>query len=329
MNPKNLKALFEPKSIAVVGASRRETSVGFAIFNNLISGKYTGKLYPVNPKVDQLINLKCYPTISDIPDQVDLDILIVPSGVTLKALEEAIAKGIKAAVIISAGFREVGEEGRKLEEKISELATKNNIALLGPNCLGFINTDPNYHVNASFAIEMPKEGNIAFISQSGALCTAILDFAKARNIGFSKFVSLGNKAHINELDILHYLKDDPNTDLILLYLEDIVDGESFIQVAREITGEIESPKPIIAIKSEKVVGALSVVDDDEIMMFTKKGQAVRSPIKDVRITGRAASGVRLVNLSDGKDALIGISKVIVGATVVAMGLIIGSTTLVQ
>jgi acetyltransferase len=246
---KNLASLFEPRSIAVVGASRRPEAVGHAVLKNLITAGFTGPVYPVNPKATEIEGLACYPSLSLIPHSIDLAILIVPSHETLDAIKACGEKKVKSVIIISAGFREVGPEGQALERQVKETARALGISFLGPNCLGLINTDPLYRMNASFGRTMPKSGNIAFISQSGALCTAILDYAKGQNLGFSKFVSLGNKSDLNEVHLLQYLKDDPETDVILMYLEDLQDGWSFIQVARELTGDAKKRKPIITIKS--------------------------------------------------------------------------------
>lgn len=244
-----MKALFEPKKIAVIGASRRPEAVGYAILKNLIAGGFKGDLYPVNPQADELEGLRVYHQVQDLPDEIDLAVIIVPSNRVPETIKLCGDKKMKAAIVISAGFREIGGEGMILEKEVIALGRQLKMPVLGPNCLGLINTDPEFCVNASFSRTMPREGGIAFISQSGALCAAILDYAKGKGIGFSKFVSLGNKALINELDMLRYLKDDPDTDVILMYLEDLVDGRAFIEMAREITGEQKRTKPILAIKS--------------------------------------------------------------------------------
>ncbi|MBI4388290.1 MAG: acetate--CoA ligase family protein [Candidatus Omnitrophica bacterium] len=249
INGVNLKALFEPSRIAVIGASRRKEAVGYAILHNLAAAGFQGKIYPVNPKADRIDDLICYPTILDVPDSIDLAVIIVPSASAPETLEACGKKGIHTAIVVSAGFREIGGEGIRLERELAEVAKRYSISVLGPNCLGLINTDPTISMNASFSRTMPRPGNIAFVSQSGALCTAILDYAKGENIGFSKFVSLGNKANLTELEILAYLKDDPKTSVILMYLEDLVDGSAFIQLVREITGDMKHPKPILAIKA--------------------------------------------------------------------------------
>ncbi|MFH1138392.1 MAG: acetate--CoA ligase [Pseudomonadota bacterium] len=244
---KNIESILNPKSIAVVGASKRPGSVGFATFSNLIKGDYQGVIYPVNPKVRSICGVRAYPSLMDIPDEVDLAVLIVPPPAVLEVVEEAGRKGVKGLLVITAGFKEIGGQGAALETRLGELARGLGIPLVGPNCLGVINTSPDIKMNASFAAKMPKKGNIGFISQSGALCTAVLDVAQGRNIGFSKFISFGNKADVNEIDLLNYLKDDPQTDVILMYLEEISDGGKFIETAREIAWQVR--KPMLAIKS--------------------------------------------------------------------------------
>ena len=243
----HIDAIMNPSSIAVVGASNRPGSVGLAVISNLIKGGYQGVLYPVNPKTRSVQSIKSYPSISAIPDEVDLAVIIVPAKIVSNVLEEAGEKGVKGAVVITAGFKEVGGKGVELEKKLQETARKYDISVIGPNCLGVINNDDRTKMNASFATKMPLPGNIAFISQSGALCTSVLDYADGRHIGFSKFISFGNKADVNEIDLLNYLKDDPETDVILMYLEDISDGHKFLEVARDIAWNAK--KPMIALKS--------------------------------------------------------------------------------
>ena len=247
--PKRLDTLFHPKSIAVIGASRRIESVGGSLFSNLLYGGYQGILHPVNPSAESILGVRCYPDIREVPGPVDLAVLIIPSPFIPKTLDACGRQGIRNAIVISAGFKEVGGEGAQLEEALKREVRKYHIRLIGPNCLGLINTNPTVSMNATFGRTMPKEGNIAFISQSGALCTAVLDYAKGESIGFSKFISMGNKADINENDLLLFLREDPKTKVILLYLEDLADGRRFIDIAREITGEAENRKPILAIKS--------------------------------------------------------------------------------
>jgi len=244
---KNIEFIMNPRSIAVVGATNRPGSVGLAVFHNILSTGFQGVVYPVNPKLKSVQSVKAYPKLMDIPDEVDLAVIIVPAEIVCSILEEAGQKQVKGAIVISAGFKEIGGHGVELENRLKEVVAKYNIRLVGPNCLGVINKNENVRMNASFATKMPKAGNIAFISQSGALCTAVLDYAEGRNIGFSKFVSFGNKADVNEIDLLRYLKDDRDTDVILMYLEDITDGRAFLETAREITWQAH--KPMLAVKS--------------------------------------------------------------------------------
>ncbi len=243
-----LDAVFNPKTVAVLGASSRPDSVGRAVFKNILDGGIKGIIYPVNPKTKSICGVRAYPSLQDIPDEVDLGVVIVPAEITPKIAREAAEKGVKALIVISAGFREVGPEGAALEKELCSICLDNGIRLIGPNCLGIINTDETVSLNASFARHKAKRGNIAFISQSGALCTAVLDFAAKKNIGFSKFISVGNKADIGELALIRYLHEDPQTKIIMLYVEELRHGHEFIKTVREITGG-DNPTPILTIKS--------------------------------------------------------------------------------
>ncbi len=244
-NQGNLDSLFSPQSIAVIGASNRQGSVGRAAFTNILLNEYTGTVYPVNPKEHSISGVRAYPSVLDLPETVDLAVVIVPAPVVASVVEESGKKGVKGLVIISAGFKEVGPDGAELERQVSSIAQKYSMRMIGPNCLGVINADPNVRLNASFASGMPVEGSIAFASQSGALGEAVLDYASGENIGFSKFISMGNKADVNENDILEYLRTDPMTKVILLYIEDIIDGRKFVDTVSRVTEE----KPIIAVKA--------------------------------------------------------------------------------
>ena len=246
---RKLQALFEPTSIAVIGASARPGSVGQAVFRNLLLNGYTGTIFPVNPKHGSIMGVKAYSSVLEIEDDLDMAILIIPASGVSAVLDQCAQKGIHSAIVISAGFKETGGAGAALEAQIRDQARAAGIALLGPNCLGLINTDPKISMNASFARSMARPGNIAFMSQSGALCTSILDYAGSQNIGFSKFISFGNKADIDENDLLRYLGQDPQTQVILMYVEDLSNGLDFIHIAREITSEQEITKPILALKS--------------------------------------------------------------------------------
>lgn len=249
----NLRVLFWPRSLAVIGASNREGTVGRELFANVLMNGYTGVVYPVHLTAKSILGVKAYPSMLHIRDEVDLAIIIVPAVAVPATLEECGQIGVKAAIVISAGFKEMGEQGKILERKVKEKADKYDIAMIGPNCFGMISTDPRVRLNATFGRVMPKHGNIAFISQSGALGIAALEFCQAQDIGLSKFISIGNKADINENDLLSYLKDDDETDVILLYLEDLADTRRFLELARSITGDQERTKPILAIKSGRTI----------------------------------------------------------------------------
>ena len=248
-NGSRVDPIFRPNSVAVIGASNRVGTVGHDLFRNILFSGYTGTLYPVNPKAASIAGVHAYTNIGEIPDEIDLVLIMVPPIVVPQVLEDCGNKGVRGAVIVTAGFKEIGPEGAALEQQAIEVARRHGIALVGPNCLGVINTDADIMLNASFARRMPKHGNIAFLSQSGALCAGILDYARGRDVGFSKFISVGNKADVTEIDLLRYLANDDGTDVILMYLETLVDGRAFIELAREITGELAHRKPILAIKS--------------------------------------------------------------------------------
>ena len=248
-NGSRLESIFRPNSVAVIGASNRVGTVGHDLFRNILLSGYSGTLYPVNPKAASIAGVHAYTSVGEIPDNIDLALIMVPATAVAQVLEECGQKGARGAVIVTAGFKEVGAEGAALERRAVEIAREHGISLVGPNCLGVINTDIDIMLNASFARCMPKHGNIAFLSQSGALCAGILDYARGRNIGFSKFISVGNKADVTEIDLLRYLAKDDSTDVILMYLETLVDGRALIELAREITGELAHRKPILAIKS--------------------------------------------------------------------------------
>lgn len=245
---KDLDAIFAPQSMTVVGASTTPGKVGHDIFVNILKGGYQGVLYPVNPVANAVASVKAYPTIADIPDALDLAMIILPPKASIQAVKDAIAKGVKGIVIVSAGFKEVGPEGAAIEKQIVAACREGGVRLVGPNCLGVINPLANVRLNASFSARMPKAGNVSFISQSGALCTAVLDFAADRDFGFSKFISIGNKADVDEVDLLRYFHDDPDTEVIMIYVEELQRGQEFIQTAKEITGG-DRPKPILVIKS--------------------------------------------------------------------------------
>ena len=237
-----MKELFKPKSIAVVGASREPGKVGHAVVKNIIDSGYRGEVYPINPRADKILGLTTYKSVLEVPGDIDLAVVVVPAQAVLDVVEECGKKGVKYTVVISAGFKEVGGEGIERENKLVEIARKYGVRVVGPNCLGVM--DLHTPLNVSFAL-MPKiRGGIAFLSQSGALLSAILDWASKVGIGFSKIISLGNKADLNEVDFLTYLGEDPETKVILLYLESIVNGRKFIEVGSTVTRK----KPVILLK---------------------------------------------------------------------------------
>lgn len=242
-----LDGIFYPESVAVVGASTRRGTVGNDIFRNLLMNEFNGSVYPINPKSSHILGVHCYPSLADVPGPVDLAVVIVPAVAVMDVVDQAVKKQVKGLVIISAGFKETGGKGAELEAQLSEKVRAAGIPLIGPNCLGVINTDPVIKMNAAFGRKMPAAGNLAFLSQSGALCTSVLDYAEARHIGFSKFVSFGNKADVDEIDLLGYLANDEKTSVIAMYLESITDGRRFIETAGNIFWE--TGKPMICLKS--------------------------------------------------------------------------------
>lgn len=292
-----LNELFNPSSIAVIGASKDPKKVGYALLHNLIQFNYKGAIYPVNTAAGEILGLKTFPKVSDIGAQVDLAVISVPARFVPDALLDSAAAGVKAVVIISAGFKEAGPEGVRLEERIKEIVQQHGIRMLGPNCLGIINTANN--MNASFAGAMLPPGRIAFFSQSGALGIAILDWALGNNMGFSKFISLGNKTDLNEIDFIEYFVDDPDTDVILGYIEDVVDGRRFLEVA----GKATRVKPIILIKSggtaagaraaSSHTGALAGSEVAFNAAFRQTGIIRAAGIQDLFDTALAFSGGKL------------------------------------
>ena len=238
-----LEYFFSPKTVAVVGASREEGKVGHDLFKNLVRYGYKGKIYPVNPHTDNILGIKTYTALKEIPDKIDLAVIVVPAPYVGKTIDECIEKGIDSVIVISAGFKESGIDGAARERELYHKIKQHSIRMLGPNCLGLIDTQSA--LNASFAADMPAHGNIAFFSQSGALCTSILDWAVNECIGFSKFISMGNKTDINEVDLIKAIENDAQTKVVLIYLEGVKNGAEFINAAKKIT----KIKPMIVVKS--------------------------------------------------------------------------------
>ena len=238
-----LDFIFNPSSIAVIGASEDRKKVGHVIFKNLIEQGFKGKVYPVNVKRKEILGRKCYSSVKDIPDKIDLAIIAIPAKGVLPVIKDCADQGVKGVVVITAGFREIGGEGIQLEKEITKIVKEAKMKMVGPNCLGVINTFNN--MNATFAPNLPPSGRVSFFSQSGALGVALIDWAIENDFGFNKFVSLGNKADLNETDFLEYFGNDPDTDVILGYIEDIKDGKRFLEIAQKVA----KIKPVIIIKS--------------------------------------------------------------------------------
>ncbi len=237
-----LSGLLFPRSVAVIGASGKPGKIGHALFSNVVTS-FSGPVYAVNPGHDELLGRPCVPTIAALPEPVDLAVIIIPAQLVPDALEACGAGGIRNAIVISGGFKEVGADGAEREGKLVEIASRHSMRLLGPNCLGLISTQVG--LNATFAPRGAREGEIAFISQSGAFCTAVLDWAWKGHVGFSHFISLGNKAVLSEEDFLTAFADDPRTRVIVAYLEGIADGQRFLKTARAVTPQ----KPVVIIKT--------------------------------------------------------------------------------
>ncbi len=238
-----LKAIFTPKSVAVIGASPDPSRLGNRVLKNILEHGYTGSVYPIHPTATHVLERTAYASVLAVPDPIDLAVIVIPAQYVLGVVEECGQKGVKGLVVISAGFKEVGGAGKDLEHELTERVKHYGMRMIGPNCLGIIDTISN--LNASFAALMPEDGNIAFMSQSGAMCTAILDWSKPQGIGFSRFVSLGNKADVDEVALLQAWNRDEHSKVILAYLESISDGPGFIATAREVTKQT----PVVAIKA--------------------------------------------------------------------------------
>jgi len=241
----NLDKIFNPKSVAIIGASDEEGTVGYSLVKNLIDLKFEGKIYPVNIRKPEILGIKAYQSVEQIPESVDLAVIATPARTVPDVLEQCGKAGMLGVVVISAGFKEIGPEGKALEEKITEIKKHYGLRIIGPNCLGVIR--PSVNLNATFINRMPKPGNIAFISQSGALGSAILDWAMHENIGFSNFVSIGSMIDVDFGDLIDYFGTDPKTKSILMYIEGLSDARKFMSAARHFARS----KPIIVVKAGK------------------------------------------------------------------------------
>ena len=241
----DLDMIFSPKSIAVVGASRHPGKIGYELVHNLVLNEYKGRIYPVNPKAEAVHGLPCYPSVTALPEAVDLAIVTVPASLALPAVEECGRKGIKGLIVITAGFREVGGVGLERERDLVAIVQKYGMTMIGPNCMGVINSHPDVQLDATFAPTPPLRGHVSLITQSGALGVAILEHAKSLGLGFAKFCSLGNKAQVSLNDLLTSWRDDPETKLVAAYIENFGNPMNFVRIAREVT----KTKPVIAVKA--------------------------------------------------------------------------------
>lgn len=239
----SLRNFFEPKGVAIIGASAKSNKLSYGILENMLQYGYSGEVYPVNPKSSEILGEKCYPDITSVPDPVDLAVIILPAPVIPSVLNACGERGIKNVTVISGGFKEIGEEGQKLEAQILEIIKEYKMRMIGPNCVGTL-TQSN-GMNTTFINGRPAIGGIGFISQSGAVCGGIVDHVLDKGIGFSHFLSLGNEANVTETDMMEYLGDDPNTNVIAIYSEGIQDGQEFIKTAKKVTEK----KPVVILKA--------------------------------------------------------------------------------
>jgi acetyltransferase len=246
----SLKSLFEPESVAIVGASREEGKAGHAILKNVIHCGFAGEIVAINPAIDTLFGCVCYPSLAEYGRDVDLVVIALPQQYVKEAVADCAKVNAKGVVVIASGFKEIGQEEARLEQEIADYCSRHNMRLLGPNCLGFINTEIN--LNVTFAQTRPARGDISVFSQSGALCSVMMDLAEEHHLGLNKVISIGNKADIAGVDVLSYLANDPHTKVIIGYLEDIATGKNFIKAAEEAS----SKKPVIILKSGTTAAGL-------------------------------------------------------------------------
>jgi acetyltransferase len=282
-----LEYIFRPKSVAVIGASVKKGTIGREILHNLIVNEFNGKVFPVNPKYEVIHSIKCYSTVLDVPDAVDLAIIVVPRDAVPEVAEKCGNKGVRGLVVISAGFKEVGGRGIELEDQLVEICHKYRMRMIGPNCFGVVNTDPEYSMNCTFGKTSALHGRVGFISQSGALGEAIMNHAHELGLGFSMVASIGNKADISANDILEFWQEDPQTDVILLYLENFGNPRKFTKIARDISRQ----KPIIAVKSGRTsqgakaasshTGALAELDVGVDALFDQCGVLRVSSVEEL------------------------------------------------
>ena len=293
---KLLNEFFRPSSIAIIGASESPGKVGTVVLENIIDSGYHGKIYAVNPSHKEVQGLGCYPSVSDLPETPELAIIIVPARQVQHVLEECAQRGIKGAVIITAGFKEAGQEGYRREKELASIVKRNGIRVLGPNCLGVADTYTPF--NATFATQAPMRGKVAFMSQSGALGTAVLGWSEENRLGFSDFISLGNKMDLNESDFLEALEKDEHTAVIAAYLEGVSDGDRFLEVTRRVSRS----KPVIIFKAgvtqagaravSSHTGTLAGSESAYIAAFRKCGALRADTVEDLFMIARGFASQR-------------------------------------
>ncbi len=297
-----LTELFQPRSVAVIGASNRPNTVGASLFRNILSAGFRGVAYPVNPSWTSVSGVRCYPDVASLPEAPELGIVIVPAAKVGGVVDELGRAGTRGLVVISAGFKEVGGAGVALEADLLARVHRYRMSIIGPNCFGVLNTDPEVSFNATFSDALPPPGNIAFVSQSGALCAGILKYGRSERLGFSRFLSVGNRAGVDESDLLRALGDDPRTKVILLYIESLADGRRFLEAAREVTDRT----PVLVIKSGRSAlgeraarshtGSLAHSGQDLVFnaLFEQSGVLRMDSIGDLFRTAKIfSSGLRL------------------------------------
>jgi len=238
-----ISSFFSPKGVAILGASSKPNKLSYGILENLTKYHYQGAVYPINPNADMILGCKCFKDVRDVPDPIELGVIVLPASMTVEAMQSCADKGIKAVIIISGGFREVGEEGKALEEACLKIAKDNDMRIIGPNCVGTM--DMNSGLDTTFIKGMPEAGPIGFVSQSGAVCGGVVDLIIDKHIGFSHFASLGNELDVSEADVIEYFGGDPNVKVIAVYVEGIQDGKRFMKVAKKVS----KIKPIVLLKA--------------------------------------------------------------------------------
>lgn len=301
MTADTLSNFFYPENVLLIGASSKPKSIGYEILKSIINFGFKGKVFVVNPKSDEILGIKCNRTIEEIDEKISLAIILVPKNLVFDALKSCASKQIKNVVVITAGFREVGDEGAELEKQITEFARANGIRLIGPNCMGLINTDENVRLNATFAAEVPHYSPVSFLSQSGALAAAVLNTISLTGYSFGQFASIGNKADVNENDLLEFWWKDEKTKVITMYLESFEDGRKFFDLANRVTRE----KPVIVLKAARTksgssaasshTGALATQDDIVDSALIQSGCIRVNTIEEMFETANSILNLKKIN----------------------------------